>query len=58
MCASILILDAFRSNSHQAFKSPLEDFTTAVKEAGLATQLHYLRHGETYSFEVRVDKSL
>lgn len=39
-------------NDYEAFKSPLEDFMRAVAEAGLPTEVHYLAHGETYSFAV------
>lgn len=41
-------------NDYTVFKSPLEDFMEAVKKAGLESKLHYLRHGETYTFEVPV----
>lgn len=39
-------------NDYDVFKSPLEDFQHEVKEAGLEDRIHYLHHGETYSFEV------
>ena len=39
-------------NDYTAFKSPLEDFKKAVADAGLEDCVHYLRHGETYEFEV------
>ncbi len=39
-------------NDYTAFKSPLEDFKKAVTEAGLEDRVHYLEHGDTYSFEV------
>ncbi|MBA2556544.1 MAG: hypothetical protein H0V12_04240 [Chloroflexi bacterium] len=35
-------------NDYEAFKSPLEDFVTAVREAGLEDRVAYLRHGETH----------
>jgi L-ascorbate metabolism protein UlaG (beta-lactamase superfamily) len=37
-------------NDYTVFKSPLEDFIRAVAAAGLETQVHYLRHGDTYTF--------
>ena len=39
-------------NDYDVFKSPLEDFMKAVKEAGLEERVTYLAHGETYTFEV------
>jgi L-ascorbate metabolism protein UlaG (beta-lactamase superfamily) len=39
-------------NDYTAFKSPLEDFKRAVEEAKLETEIHYLNHGDTYTFEV------
>ena len=39
-------------DDYPVFKSPLEDFVRAVQQAGLATRVHYLHHGETFSFEV------
>ena len=39
-------------NDYDVFKSPLEDFQHEVKEAGLEDRIHYLHHGETYTFEV------
>jgi L-ascorbate metabolism protein UlaG (beta-lactamase superfamily) len=39
-------------NDYTAFKSPLEDFKKAVADAGLEDRVHYLRHGDTYEFEV------
>ena len=33
-------------------KSPLEHFKRAVREASLEDRVHYLRHGNTYEFEV------
>ncbi len=38
-------------NDYPVFKSPLEDFMKAVKEAQLDTEVHYLHHGDTYKFE-------
>lgn len=39
-------------NDYTVFKSPLEDFMQAVREAGLESKVRYLRHGETYNFQV------
>jgi L-ascorbate metabolism protein UlaG (beta-lactamase superfamily) len=37
-------------NDYDVFKSPLSDFQQAVGAAGLANRIHYLSHGETYTF--------
>lgn len=39
-------------NDYDRFESPLSDFQEEVKAAGLQDRVHYLRHGETYNFEV------
>ena len=39
-------------NDYDVFKSPIEDFKTKVKEAGIEDNIFYLNHGETYTFEV------
>ena len=39
-------------NDYTVFKSPLSDFQQAVQDAGLTDRVHYLAHGETYSFRV------
>jgi L-ascorbate metabolism protein UlaG (beta-lactamase superfamily) len=39
-------------NDYDVFKSPLSDFQQAVEAAGLARRVHYLHHGETYTFTV------
>jgi L-ascorbate metabolism protein UlaG (beta-lactamase superfamily) len=39
-------------NDYKVFKSPLEDFKHAVRDAGLEQRVRYLQHGETYTFEV------
>lgn len=39
-------------NDYTVFKSPLEDFAKRVAAAGRQPQVRYLRHGDTYSFEV------
>lgn len=39
-------------NDYTVFKSPLEDFQREVNAAGLQDRVHYLHHGDTYTFEV------
>jgi len=39
-------------NDYDVFKSPIDDFQTKVKEAGIEDRIFYLNHGETYTFEV------
>jgi L-ascorbate metabolism protein UlaG (beta-lactamase superfamily) len=39
-------------NDYDVFKSPLSDFRRAVEVSGLADRVHYLAHGETYTFTV------
>ena len=39
-------------NDYGVFKSPLDDFKAAVREAGLEERVHYLAHGETFDIEV------
>lgn len=39
-------------NDYDVFKSPLSDFQRAVEAAGLAHRIHYLSHGDTYTFTV------
>ncbi|GFE67548.1 MBL fold metallo-hydrolase [Chroococcus sp. FPU101] len=41
-------------NDYEVFRSPLEDFKDAVREAGLENKVKYLNHGDTYTFEVAV----
>jgi L-ascorbate metabolism protein UlaG (beta-lactamase superfamily) len=41
-------------NDYTVFKSPLGDFRQAVANAKLEDRVHYLRHGETYTFEVPI----
>jgi len=43
-------------NDYDVFKSPLEDFQAAVREAGLEDKVHYIRHGETYNFQIQTLK--
>jgi L-ascorbate metabolism protein UlaG (beta-lactamase superfamily) len=37
-------------NDYDVFTSPLSDFQEEVRAAGLEDRVHYLRHGETYTF--------
>ncbi len=37
-------------NDYDVFKSPLSEFALAVRAAGLASKITYLKHGETYNF--------
>ena len=39
-------------NDYDVFTSSLEDFQAEVTAAGLDDRVHYLRHGETYRFDV------
>jgi len=39
-------------NDYTVMKSPLSDFAEAVAAAPLATQIEYLDHGDSYTFEV------
>jgi len=39
-------------NDYTVFKSPLEDFMRAIEAAGLQHKVMYLRHGDTYTFQV------
>ena len=39
-------------NDYDVFKSPLSDFQRAVQTAGLEDRIHYLSHGETYTFNI------
>ena len=39
-------------NDYTVFKSPLADFQEEVKAAGWEDRIRYLKHGETYHFEV------
>ena len=42
-------------NDYDVFTSPLADFQQEVQAAGLEERVHYLRHGDTYTFTVGVD---
>ena len=39
-------------DDYTVFKSPLDDFKKAVDDAGLRERVVYLRHGDTYEFEI------
>ena len=39
-------------DDYGVFKSPLDDFKRAVREANLESRVHYLAHGETFDIEV------
>jgi L-ascorbate metabolism protein UlaG (beta-lactamase superfamily) len=39
-------------NDYGVFKSPLDEFKAAVREAGFENRVHYLAHGETFDIEV------
>jgi L-ascorbate metabolism protein UlaG (beta-lactamase superfamily) len=39
-------------NDYLVFKSPLEEFVEAVRAARLEERVDYIRHGETYTFNV------
>jgi L-ascorbate metabolism protein UlaG (beta-lactamase superfamily) len=39
-------------NDYDVFTSSLSDFQRAVEAAGLQHKIHYLKHGETYRFDV------
>jgi L-ascorbate metabolism protein UlaG (beta-lactamase superfamily) len=40
-------------NDYDLFKSPLADFQAEVRAAGLEDRVHYLAHGETFTFGMR-----
>jgi L-ascorbate metabolism protein UlaG (beta-lactamase superfamily) len=42
-------------NDYPVFKSPLADFQRAVAAAGLEPHVHYLHHGDTYTFDAAAD---
>ena len=37
-------------NDYDVFTSPLSDFQEEIRAAGLDNRVHYLSHGETYTF--------
>jgi L-ascorbate metabolism protein UlaG (beta-lactamase superfamily) len=39
-------------NDYDVFKSSLDDFKKEVKENGLENRIHYLSHGESYTFNI------
>jgi L-ascorbate metabolism protein UlaG (beta-lactamase superfamily) len=43
-------------NDYDVFKEPLEEFRLAVERAGLSDKVHYLQHGEIYSFSPAVER--
>lgn len=43
-------------NDYDVFKSPLEEFQAEVRNAGLEDKVHYIRHGETYNFQIPTRK--
>jgi L-ascorbate metabolism protein UlaG (beta-lactamase superfamily) len=43
-------------NDYTVFKSPLRDFAKAVKAAGLEQKVKYMKHGDTYTFDVPPDR--
>ncbi len=44
-------------NDYDVFKSSLSDFQNEVRQAGLENRVHYLSHGESYTFELNKDKN-
>lgn len=40
-------------NDYSVFLSGLDDFKTAAARSSVATEMHYLSHGETYRFQSR-----
>jgi L-ascorbate metabolism protein UlaG (beta-lactamase superfamily) len=44
-------------NDYDVFTSPLSDFQREIAAAGLQERIHYLKHGETYAFEVSRSRS-
>ena len=43
-------------NDYDVFKSPLSEFQREVAEAGLEHRVHYLSHGQEYTFEVPLEE--
>lgn len=39
-------------NDYDVFKSPLDDFKKEASKAGIEEHIHYLNHGEIYTFEI------
>jgi L-ascorbate metabolism protein UlaG (beta-lactamase superfamily) len=44
-------------NDYDVFRSPLSDFQREVANAGLEHRVHYLSHGQEYTFEVPVERA-
>jgi L-ascorbate metabolism protein UlaG (beta-lactamase superfamily) len=44
-------------DDYDVFTSPLADFQQEVQAAGLEERVHYLRHGDTYTFTVGSPRS-
>jgi L-ascorbate metabolism protein UlaG (beta-lactamase superfamily) len=44
-------------NDYDVFTSPLADFQQEVQAAGLAERVHYLHHGDTYTFTVAATRT-
>lgn len=45
-------------NDYTVFKSTLADFQREVREAALETNVEYLRHGDTYTFDVHAPRAV
>jgi len=43
-------------NDYDVFKSTIEEFQSEVRNAGLEDKVHYIRHGETYNFQIAAQK--
>jgi L-ascorbate metabolism protein UlaG (beta-lactamase superfamily) len=43
-------------NDYDVFKSTIEEFQSEVRNAGLEDKVHYIRHGETYNFQITTQK--
>ncbi|EFH84205.1 MBL fold metallo-hydrolase [Ktedonobacter racemifer] len=43
-------------NDYTVFKSPLEDFQRTVEGAKLTSRVHYLTHGDSYTFQVPAER--
>jgi L-ascorbate metabolism protein UlaG (beta-lactamase superfamily) len=43
-------------NDYDVFTSPLSDFVKEVSAAGLEERVHYLSHGDTYSFQIPTER--
>ena len=44
-------------NDYNVFKSSVDDFVRAFNASGLENQIHYLYHGQTYTFEKSMSKA-